>query len=169
MSCNFFDSCIFYNSYRHNSTSKQFSLLVESYCEGQLQSICHRKKYEENICKSAPENMAPNGYLLGTHVKLKTVSTRKHERYKVKNGTCLIEDVASRNAFRADIIDVSTGGLKLRSKEEVDFFVKDQVNPVFKIVEHTIAEPSAALTKDFIKVVWSEDRVFGCAFVSPSI
>ena len=119
-----------------------------------------------NIRSSVPNNMAPNGYLLGSHIKLKTVSTRKHERYNINVGTCLIQDVSSSTIFRAEVVDISAGGMKLSISKEANIPLNASVKPFLKIVEHAILESPIPITNDFIKVLWNEDHVFGCSFIS---
>ena len=110
MVCKHSERCIYYSLYGGKPCSRQHRLLVESYCEGQLQSRCRRVQYEEEYCKEAPEELAPNGYLAGTHKKLKTENTRKHKRYNVKNGICLLQTPDSKKTFSAEVIDLSKGG-----------------------------------------------------------
>lgn len=165
MTCKHSENCSYYNTDKDKTTSKQYSLLVESYCEGQLQSICRRKLYENEFCKTAPENMAPNGYLVGTHKKLRTADTRKHKRYQVKSGTCLLKDPYSNNTFSAEVIDVSKGGLKLATRAQPHSSKKELEPTILKILEHTIDEAPFLLQRDLIKIVWRNNQVFGCAFV----
>ncbi len=166
MTCKLSENCTYYNIYRHKTTSRQYSLLVESYCEGQLQLMCRRKQYEEEFSKLAPDDLAPNGYLIGTHRKLKIENTRKHKRHAVKEGTCLLQEPSSKSTFSAEVIDISRGGLRLVTKVDTHVLESDSETTILKILGHTIDESPIPLTKELIKVVWKNDQIFGCAFVS---
>lgn len=169
MICELSKTCIYYNTHRYKSTSKQYSLLVESYCEGQLQSMCRRKQYKDEFYKAAPEDMAPNGYRIGSHKKLRAENTRKHKRYEVKSGTCLLQEPSSKSTFTAEVIDVSQGGLKLAASIEPHTIKTDSEPIILKILGHTIGESPISFTRDFIKIVWQQNQVFGCAFVTPVV
>lgn len=166
MLCKRSENCVYYNTQRDNSTSKQYRLLIESYCEGQLQSMCRRKLYEDEFSKTAPDNIAPNGYLVGTHVKLRIENIRQHKRYEVKNGTCLLQDPSNKKTFSADVIDVSEGGLRLVTNTQPHLLRNDAKPTILKILGHTIDGSPVALTKEFINVVWQKKENFGCAFIS---
>ena len=74
---------------------------------------CRRLQYKTEFCKEAPDELAPNGYLVGTHKKLKTDNTRKFERYKIENSTCMIQVLDTPKKFSAEILDISEGGMRL--------------------------------------------------------
>lgn len=167
MPCECTESCAYYNIQRYKSTSRQERLLVESYCEGRLQSMCRRRLYEEEFCHVAPDNLAPNGYLVGTHVKLRIENTRQHKRYEVKNGTCLLQDPSNQKTFSADVIDVSDGGLRLVTNVEPQLLKNGAQKTTLKILGHSIEDCPIAVTKEFINIVWQKDEIMGCAF-SPS-
>ena len=164
MLCKRSENCIYYNTYRYKSPSKQSILLVQSYCEGQLQSVCRRKQYEESFSKAAPENLAPNGYIVGSHKKLKVENTRKHKRYEVRNGKCLLQELSSDKTFFAEVLDVSKGGLKLVTEGEPQTLENGSEPTLLKIIRHTLSESPVPLTKDFIKIVWQRNQVLGCEF-----
>lgn len=70
MQCERLDICVFYKTHRYTMSPKQYELLVQSYCEGSLHRNCHRKKYREEFSKEPPDDMAPNGYQVGSHRKI---------------------------------------------------------------------------------------------------
>lgn len=165
MICKLADNCSYYNTYRDKLKSKQSALLVESYCEGHLQVMCRRMKYQVEFHREAPEDLAPNGYLIGTHNKLRIENTRKHKRYEVNGGTCLLQVPSSKKTFSAEVIDVSEGGIRFVTKIESHVLESESKTTVLKIVGHTIDKSPITLTKEFIKVVWQNNQIFGCTFI----
>lgn len=165
MLCNHSEICIYYRTYRYKRTSsKQFQLLIESYCEGVLQAKCRRLQYENEFCKEAPTDLAPNGYIIGSHKKLRIENTRKHKRYEVKNGLCLLQVPDTKKTFSAWVIDESLGGLKIAMKmapKELDIISEPGV---LKILEYTVDGAPRLLTKELIKMVWQNNQVIGCSF-----
>jgi hypothetical protein len=109
--------------------------------------------------------MAPNGYLIGSHKKLRAENTREHTRFQIDNGTCLLLDPSRKSTFSAEVIDVSQGGLKLVTKVEPPVLANDTEPTILKILGHTLDESPVPLTKDFIRIVWKNDQVFGCSFI----
>ena len=91
MSCEHSKDCSYYRTYRYKSSDRQSRLLVESYCEGTLHTLCRRLQCSIDYCREAPEDLAPNGYRVGTHKKMKADRTRKFERYKIKDGACMLQ------------------------------------------------------------------------------
>jgi hypothetical protein len=164
MVCTHSENCSYFKTYRLKP-SRQHRLLVESYCEGQLQSKCRRVQYEGEYSKEAPEDLAPNGYLVGTHIKLRIEDTRKHKRYNVINSTCLLQIPASNKTFSAEVIDLSEGGLKLAVKINPQELPVEPEPGVLKIIGHTMDDSPLPLTKEFIKMVWRNNQVIGCSFV----
>jgi hypothetical protein len=168
MLCEKSKSCSYYNTYRYKSSANQYQLLVESYCEGSLQTMCRRQQYRKELSEEVPEDLAPNGYLIGTHKKIRVVNLRKHERYEVEGGVCLIQDPSSKKIFSADVMNVSKGGLKLKAQIDPHDFSKESLPTILKILGHTIAESPFPLTEEFVKIVWSDKQVVGCSFVISS-
>jgi hypothetical protein len=107
--------------------------------------------------------MAPNGYLVGKQIYIDIF--RIHRRYAVKNGACTLQDISSDKTFCNEVIDVSEGGLKLVTKANPDAF-KNVSEATYKILEHSIEESPIPLAKEFIKVVWQNNHIVGCTFVS---
>ena len=165
MVCKNSEHCTYYSFYGDKPCSRQHLLLVESYCKGQLHSRCRRIQYEEEYCKEAPEELAPNGYLAGTHKKLRVENTRKHKRYNVKAGICLLQTYDSKKTFSAEVIDFSEGGLKLAVKIDPQELTGEPEPGVIKILGHTIENNSLLLTKEFIKMVWQKNQIICCSFV----
>ena len=121
------------------------------------------KEHRHN--QSPQAELAPNGYRVGTHEKLRVEDTRKHKRYKVKNGMCLLQTPDSKKTFSAEVIDLSEGGLKLAVKIDPQELTVEPEPGVLKILGHTIEDNSLLLTKEFIKMVWQSNQVIGCSFV----
>lgn len=167
MVCKHSEHCTYYSLYGDEPCSKQHRLLVESYCEGQLQSRCRRVLYEEEYCKEAPEELAPNGYLTGTHKKLRIENTRKYKRYNVKNGSCLLQTPDSKKTFSAEVLDLSEGGLKLLVTIDPKELAVETEPTVMKILGYTIEDNSLLHSKAFIKMVWQSNQVIGCSFLPP--
>ncbi len=168
MLCEHSKNCIYYRTYRYKPDSKQYRLLVESYCEGNLQPRCRRLQYEAEYCKEVPEELAPNGYLAGTHKKLKTDNTRKFERHRIKGGACMLQVLDTKKTFTAGVIDISEGGMCLElyaDPEELDLCSNESV---LKILGHTMEDAPLPLDKEVIKTVWRNNKVVGCAFVDAS-
>jgi len=169
MNCDKSEACVFYRTYRYLADSKQYRLLVESYCEGSLQPKCRRIQYETDFHKEAPAQLAPNGYLLGTHKKLKTDNTRQFKRYKIKNGTCLLEVIGTKKTLSAEVIDVSEGGMCLELSvlpEELD--IRSEKSRL-KILGYSIDNAPLPLTKEFAQIVWQNKYVIGCCFIAPLV
>jgi hypothetical protein len=61
--CDCSKSCVFYSTYnKHQLDSKLHQLLVATYCEGDLQDVCRRKRYEEETGITPQADFGPNGY-----------------------------------------------------------------------------------------------------------
>lgn len=166
MSCERSKDCVYYRTHLYKSSSRQSRFLVDSYCEGTLHPRCRRLQYRAEFCKEAPENLAPNGYLLGTHTKLKTESTRRFERYKIKDGSCMLQMLSTKKTFSALIIDISEGGLLLELNihpKELDLCSEKSL---LKILDYSVDALPFPLTKEVVKPVWQNDQVVGCSFVS---
>ena len=166
MSCERSKDCDYYRTHLYKSIGRQTRLLVDSYCEGTLYPRCRRKQYETEFCKDAPENLAPNGYLVGTHKKLKTESTRKFKRYKIKNGACLLQVLGTKKTFSAWIVDISEGGLRLELNvhpKELDICSE---NSRLKVLGYSVDAIPFPLTKEVVKPVWQNDQAMGCSFES---
>jgi hypothetical protein len=165
MACENTERCSYFSLYGDKSCSRQHRLLVEGYCEGQLHSRCRRVKFEEVYLKEAPEELAPNGYLTGTHKKLRIENTRKHKRYNVKDGTCLLQTPNNKKTFSAEVIDLSEGGLKLALKIDPQEIIDEPDSGVMRILGHTIEDNSLLISKEFIKMVWQNNQIIGCSFL----
>ena len=169
MNCKYSGSCAFYNAHSHKSNSKQYRLLIEGYCEGDLHPICRRVQYEAEFGKKASEDLAPNGYLLGTHKKLKIENTRKHKRFEVTNGLCLLQVLDTERTFSAWVVDISEGGIKL----EMNINPKDQnicsEKRHLKILGHSVKETPFPFDKEVAKIVWQNELVVGCSFAPSSL
>lgn len=165
MPCEYSDNCIFYRTYRYKSDSKKVSMLAESYCEGNLQAMCRRKAYQKEFGKEPPPGLAPNGYLIGTHQKLRMENTRKFKRHKIQNGACMLQVLGTQKAFSAWIVDISEGGVRLDlsiSPEELDI---SPGGSLLRILGYSVASIPFAITKEVVKPVWQSHRVMGCSFV----
>lgn len=166
MLCKHSDNCSYYRTFRYQQNSKQYQLLVESYCEGTLRASCHRLKYVDEFGTEPPAELAPNGYLAGTHKKLRIENTRKHKRYKVKNGVCLLQVLGSPKTFSAWVVDISEGGMQLElnvAPQDLDISPKSSK---LKILGYSIDEVPFPLTKDILNMVWQKNQAFGCAFAA---
>jgi len=69
MRCHKFESCAFFNACKNDLSMRQYTLLVDSYCDGQLQSKCRRMKWQREQLEPPPLNLCPNGYLVGEAAK----------------------------------------------------------------------------------------------------
>lgn len=167
MLCNNAENCTYYRTHRYKTTSKQYLLLVESYCEGSLQSMCQRIRYENEFDKEAPAHLAPNGYVIGTHKKIKTENTRQFARHKVENGTCLLQVMNTPKTFSALVNDISEGGMQLElSISPQDLNICSEKN-LLKVLGHSIEESPLPLSSEVLKLVWQNQQVVGCSFVTP--
>ena len=164
MSCEHFKDCVYYRTHQYNSSEKQSRLLVESYCEGTLHTRCRRLKYKTEFCKEAPEDLAPNGYLVGTHKKLKTDNTRRFKRYKIKNGACMLQVLDTPKKFNAEIIDISEGGVRLELNVHPEELNICSEKDLLKILGYSLENIPFPLTKEVVKMVWQNNRVIGCSF-----
>lgn len=166
MSCEHSNDCSYYRTYRYKSNDRQSRLLVESYCEGTLHTLCRRLQCSTDFCREAPEDLAPNGYLIGTHRKMKTDNTRKFERYNIKNGACMLQILGTKKTFSAWIVDISEGGVKLELSmhpKELDLCSEESL---FKVLGYSVDAIPFPLTNEVVKPVWQNDQVMGCSFVS---
>jgi hypothetical protein len=124
-------------------------------------------QYEAEFCKEAPEELAPNGYLVGTHKKMRVENTRKFKRHEVKNGICLLQTVDTNKTFSAWIVDVSEGGVRLDlniNPEEIGISLKKSLVRILGCSEDTVP---FSLTEKIIKPVWQNNQMIGCSFASP--
>jgi len=164
MCCKHSIDCVYYRTHQYKSSDKQFRLLVDSYCEGTLHPRCRRLRYKAEFCKEAPDELAPNGYLAGTHKKLKTDNTRKFERYKIKNGTCMIQVLDTPKKFSAVILDISEGGMRLELNVHPEDLNICSEKDLLKILGYPFESLPFSLTKEVVKPVWQNNRVLGCSF-----
>ena len=166
MSCEHSNDCSYYRTYRYKSSDRQSRLLVESYCEGTLHTLCRRLQCSIDFCREAPEDLAPNGYRVGTHKKMSTDKTRKFERYKIKNGACMLQMLGTKKTFSAWIIDISEGGVRLELNihpKELDLCSEKSL---LKVLGYSVDAIPFPLTKEVVKPVWQNDQIMGCSFVS---
>lgn len=165
MSCERSKDCVYYRTHPYKSSSRQSRFLVDNYCEGTLHPRCRRLQYKTEFCKEAPEDLAPNGYLVGTHTKLKTESTRKFERYKIKAGACMLQVLGTKKTFSAWIVDISEGGVRL----ELNIHPKElnicPENSFLKILGYPVDAIPFSLTKEVVKPIWQNNHAMGCSFV----
>lgn len=164
MSCEHSKSCIYYRTHKYKSSGRQFRLLVDSYCEGTLQPRCKRLRYKAEFCKEAPDELAPNGYLVGTHKKLKTDNTRKFRRYKIKDGACILQVIDTKKTFTAGIIDISEGGIRLERNVQPKELDICSEKSLLKILGYSLEVIPFPLTKEVVKMVWLNNRAIGCSF-----
>lgn len=169
MPCEHTADCVYYRTHQYKSSSRQFRLLVDSYCEGDLHPLCRRRQYSIEHSEEVPDGMAPNGYLVGTHKKIMTDNVRKFVRHRVKNGVCLLQALDNNTTFSAEILDISQGGMRLEldlPPEELKICLEDGF---LKILRHSLEDIPFPLSKEFIKMVWQNNRVVGCSFAEPSL
>lgn len=167
MNCRFSKNCVYYATSRYKTNQRQHKLLVESYCEGTLSPKCRRIIYETEFGIEPPEDLAPNGYIAGTHKKQKLKNTRKFERYKVTDGTCLLQVLGTQKTFRAWINDISKGGMQFESSinlEDLDFGMDN----CLKVIGHSVESLPFPLVSEIVKPVWQGQQVVGCCFVAQS-
>jgi hypothetical protein len=164
MRCENSDNCIYYKNYRFKSNSNQFRALAESYCEGDLKPMCRRLRYKAEVCKEAPEDLAPNGYIVGPLKKLSKDKGRKFERYKIKNGTCLLQVLDTENMFNGEIVDVSEGGMRLELDTHPEGLNICSKKSFLKILGYSSEDIPFPLNKEIVKMVWQNNRVIGCSF-----
>ena len=167
MLCKSSNSCAFYRTHRYKSNSKQYRLLAESYCEGDLQPKCRRVLYEAEFSKEPPEDLAPNGYLVETNKKLRVENTRKFKRHSVKNGICLLQTLDTARTFSAWVVDVSEGGIQLQLNADPDELKIGPGKTQLKILGCSAPDIPIPITKDIIKLVWQNNQFLGCRFAEP--
>lgn len=66
MPCDRFDTCLFPQKYKDIFDSADYSLIVDSYCKGALQSRCERLVYEKTHGEKPPVHLSPVGVFLPT-------------------------------------------------------------------------------------------------------
>ena len=167
MYCDNSDNCTYYHTYRYKSSSRQYQLLVESYCEGSLHARCRRLEYEAEFNKVAPEELAPNGYHVGTHKKLRVGNTRKFKRHTVNDCICLLQSLDTTKTFSAWVVDVSEGGMQLELNVAPDELKLSPEKTQLKILGYTAEDIPVPITKEFIKMVWQNKQFLGCCFADP--
>jgi hypothetical protein len=69
MLCEYSGWCEYYSTYKTRTAGKQYLLLINSYCEGILQPMCRRIKYQTETGEPPPLTLCPNGYHVGGHKK----------------------------------------------------------------------------------------------------
>lgn len=166
MTCKHSENCSYYRTYRFKTSSRQHQFLAESYCEGNLHQNCRRMQYEVEYRKEPPEDLAPNGYLIGTHKKLRIENTRIHERHKVNNCVCLLQVVSTERTFSAWMVDISEGGVQLEinaNPEDLNICTKTNQLKILGISTEKLPVP---LTNETLKVAWQNNQVFGCEFIA---
>ncbi len=168
MNCKNSDNCTYYKTYRYKSSFRQYQLLVESYCEGSLHARCRRLQYEAEFSDEAPEDLAPNGYLVGTHKKLEIKNTRKFKRHKVKDGMCLLQVLDTPETFSASVVDVCEGGMQLELNVNIEKLDVCPKTNGLKILGYSIKDIPFPITQDILKVVWQKNQAVGCSFVATS-
>lgn len=166
MICTNSDNCTFYRKYSEMD-SRQHRLLIESYCNGDiLKQMCRRQKYKAVYSKEAPDALAPNGYLVDTHRKIRIEDTRKHKRHKVIDCVCLFQVVETERTFSGWIVDISDGGVQLEittNIEELDLCTKTSQ---IKILGYSAENIPVSLSKENLKMVWQNQQVLGCEFIA---
>jgi hypothetical protein len=166
MTCKHSENCPYYRTYS-DTDSRQHRLLVESYCEGDLlKQMCRRLEYESTYSKEAPDSLAPNGYLIGTHKKIRIEDTRKHKRHNVTNCVCLLQVIDTARTFSAWMVDVSEGGVQIElNVNPEDLALCTETNQL-KILGYSVESLPVPLTKDTLKMAWQNSRTLGCYFVA---
>lgn len=167
MRCKHSDNCTYYKTNKYKASSKQHQLLIESYCEGELQPKCRRMQHEAEFNKKAPEGLAPNGYLVGTHKKLRVENTRKFKRHTVKDSLCLLQALDSARTFSAWVVDVSEGGMRLELNIDPNELKICPGKTQIKILGYSAEDIPIPITKDVIKMVWQNKQFLGCCFADP--
>ena len=167
VSCNHSKYCNYYRAHKIKTDCKKSSLLVESYCEGDLRDRCHRVLYREGLQKDPPDELSPNGYLIGSHKKIRAEDFRKHKRYKVKDSICLIQEIKSPKTFSAGIVDVSDGGVCLRFDTDLKEVDVDFESNRFQVISHSQGDSPLIIAKEIVKMVWRKGNIVGCSFADP--
>ena len=70
MLCEHSADCVYYRTHKYKTSRRQYQLLVDSYCEGVLQPMCRRQKYQKETGANPPDELCPNGYQAGSHHKI---------------------------------------------------------------------------------------------------
>ena len=60
--CDRASSCAFFTNHSLQISDRLYDFLVATYCEGDLQPRCKRRKWHEEKEENPPELMLPNGY-----------------------------------------------------------------------------------------------------------
>ena len=68
--CERYHDCVFCKAIRYLLNPRKYELLVGSYCEGPLQPKCRRLKWRRERNEEPPDDLCPNGYRLGSHIKI---------------------------------------------------------------------------------------------------
>lgn len=58
--------CEFFAKGRSSLSIRQYEFLIATYCEGELQQRCKRRKWHEEKNELPPANLLPNGYYSST-------------------------------------------------------------------------------------------------------
>ncbi|GEM_PF-4447669 len=129
--------------------------------------MCRRLRYKAEFCKEAPDELAPNGYLVSAYKKLMIVNTRKFERYIIKNGTCLLQVLDTEKTFSAGITDISEGGMRLELSVHPEDLNICSEKSFLKILGYSSEDVPFLPTKEVVKMIWQNKRVIGCSFTAP--
>ena len=55
-------SCAFFTNHSLHISARQHDFLVATYCEGELQQRCKRRKWQQEKGEDPPAHLLPNGY-----------------------------------------------------------------------------------------------------------
>ena len=68
--CEYAGTCVFYNVHKYTLSEREYQMFVSSYCNGTLQSMCQRIKFQREKDDEPPLGLCPNGYRVGSYQRL---------------------------------------------------------------------------------------------------
>ncbi|PLX94930.1 MAG: hypothetical protein C0621_04775 [Desulfuromonas sp.] len=143
-------------------------MLLESYCHGgTLAPLCRRRTFLSFFKMEPPDDLAPNGYLVESHRKIRMENCREHTRHKVTDCICLLQVVDTAKTFDAWMVDISEGGVQLALNTHPEVLKIGAENDQIKILGYSAESLPIPLDREILRVAWQNEQTLGCAFMAP--
>ncbi len=91
---------------------------------------------------------------------------RKFTRFKVKNGSCMLQVPETRKVFCASVLDISQGGMSLKLDVDPDVLkIASELRKLEILSYSSLEEITFAISNRVTQVVWQEHKMLGCRFI----
>ena len=92
---------------------------------------------------------------------------REYYRISVRlTGSCCLKDPETERIFLADILDISSKGIRLKLEEGTEGPDSLQPDAVFFILNSNICVEGVELSRQKMRIVWRDGLEFGCRFLT---